>query len=331
MPRSPSARAPTPSPSPPGEVISQTPQPATRVERAALDLVVRVSRGTAYAGVPDVEGASQKDATASLRATGFAARVRAEESWEVPAGRVISSDVAAGDEARRPGPIGIVVSSGPPRAPVPDVRGAAVDDAVARLDGSFETDIVEEGSETVAAGSVLRQSPDPGARAVLGSTVTLTVARAPEWATAWSQSGSGSYDSDAIEVTAPQGKWRIVVELHPRYLIFGSGLGERLVGGHGRGADRPRRGGLGRGCAAQRGRHVPVARAPARAASAGPCASSSSARVVRREASTRVGEPSAAPGARRAPRPRVPVTVQTPTIVIVRLSAALDLACSRRP
>jgi len=206
-----------------GHVIAQTPQPATRVERAALDLVVRVSRGTAYAVVPDVEGASQADATAALRRVGFAISVRQEESWEVPEGRVVSSSTPGGDEARRPGPIDLVVSSGPPRAPVPDVRGAAVDDAVARLDGSFETDVVEEGSETAAAGSVLRQSPDPGARAVLGSTVTLTVARAPEWTTTWSQSGSGSYDSGTVQVTAPQGKWRIAVEVSPRYLIFGSG------------------------------------------------------------------------------------------------------------
>jgi hypothetical protein len=58
---------------------------------------------------------------------------------------------------------------------------------------------------------------------VLGSTVTLTVARAPEWGTTWSDSGSGVYDSEDIEVTALQGKWRIVVDLHPRYLFFGSG------------------------------------------------------------------------------------------------------------
>ncbi len=206
-----------------GDVIAQTPQAASRIERASLDLVVRVSRGTAYAAVPDVEGASQEDALASLRQIGFAASVRAEESWEVTAGHVISSDTPAGDEARRPGPIGIVVSSGPPRAPVPDVRGAAVDDAVASLDGSFETDIVEEGSDTAAAGSVIRQSPDPGARTVLGSTVTLTVARAPKWTTTWSESGSGLYDSDVVEVTAPQGRWRIVLDVHPRYLIFGSG------------------------------------------------------------------------------------------------------------
>ncbi len=58
---------------------------------------------------------------------------------------------------------------------------------------------------------------------MLGSTVTLTVARAPEWSTTWSESGTGDYDSHTVEVTVPQGKWRIVVELDPRYLIFGSG------------------------------------------------------------------------------------------------------------
>ena len=131
--------------------------------------------------------------------------------------------MSGGDEARRPGPIGIVVSSGPPRAPVPDVRGIDVDDATARLDGSFDTEVVTEGSTTVAAGTVLRQEPAPGVRSVFGSEVTLTVARAPEWETTWSESGSGDFDSEAIEVTVPQGDWRIVVELDPRYLIFGSG------------------------------------------------------------------------------------------------------------
>ena len=70
---------------------------------------------------------------------------------------------------------------------------------------------------------MLRQSPGAGSRAVLGSTVTLTVARRPEWATTWSESGSGAFDSEQIEVTAPQGDWRLVVEVRPRYLIFGSG------------------------------------------------------------------------------------------------------------
>src|SRR5262249_22747646 len=145
------------------------------------------------------------------------------ESWEIPKGRVISSDVAAGEQAKRPGPIGIVVSSGPPRATVPDLRGLAVDDAMGRLDGSFESDVVEKGSDAAAAGTVIGQSPDAGNRAVLGSTVTLTVARALEWGTTWSQSGSGTYDSGDVAVTAPKGNWRIVVDVRPRYFIFGSG------------------------------------------------------------------------------------------------------------
>ncbi|MEO5633477.1 MAG: protein kinase [Gaiella sp.] len=207
-----------------GRIVTQKPTAETQVERRSFDLVVRVSRGTAYAEVPDVEGAERQAATAALRAIGFAVSVRAEESWEIPEGRVISSDVAAGDEAERPGPIELRVSSGPPRAPVPDVRGVDVDEATARLDGSFETEVVTEGSTTTEAGTVLRQSPAPGTRTVLGSTVTLTVARAPEWMTTWSESRSGDYDSPPIEVTVPEGEWRILVELDPRYLIFGSGL-----------------------------------------------------------------------------------------------------------
>jgi serine/threonine-protein kinase len=220
---------------PEGRILTQTPVADGQVERASFDLVVRVSRGTAFAEVPDVEGAEQQAATEALRAIGFAVRARSEESWEIPEGRVIASDVPAGDDARRPGPIGITVSSGPPRAPVPDVRGAAVDDAISRLDGSFESDVVAEGAEGVEPGTVLRQAPAPGGRAVLGSTVTLTVARAPEWSATWSESGTGDYESEPVEVTVPQGDWRIVVDLDPRYLIFGSGSATVLWAGTGSG------------------------------------------------------------------------------------------------
>jgi len=206
-----------------GRVVSQTPGPGERVERNDLSVVLRVSRGTALAPVPDVAGAARSDAVAALRRVGFDSSIRTEESWEIPEGRVVSTDQPAGEDARRPGPVGLVVSSGPPRATVPDVRGISADDAVAHLDGSFETNVVEEGSKSVEPGTVLRQSPGAGLRAILGSTVTLTVAREPEWETSWSKSGSDDFDSGDIEVTAPQGDWRIVVDVRPRYLIFGSG------------------------------------------------------------------------------------------------------------
>ena len=208
---------------PAGRVLSQTPAPGSRVERNELGVVLRVSLGTAFAPVPEVEGTTRAAAVAALRRVGFAASVRAEESWEIPEGQVMSSDPRAGEDARRPGPVGLVVSSGPPKATVPNVRGIAVDDAVGRLDGSFDADVVEEGSRSFAPGTVLRQSPGAGTRAILGTTVTLTVAREPEWQTSWTESGSGTFDSGDIDVTAPKGDWRIVVEVRPRYFIFGSG------------------------------------------------------------------------------------------------------------
>ena len=208
---------------PAGRVLSQTPKPGSRVERNDLGVVLRVSLGTAFAPVPEVEGATRAEAVAALRRVGFTASVRSDDSWEIPEGHVISSDQRAGEDARRPGPVGLVVSSGPPKATVPDVRGIAVDDAVARLDGSFDAAVVEEGSRSVAPGTVLRQLPGAGMRAILGSSVTLTVAREPEWGTTWSQSGGGTFDSEDVEVQAPEGDWRIVVEVRPKYLIFGSG------------------------------------------------------------------------------------------------------------
>ena len=94
--------------------------------------------------------------------------------------------------------------------------------------------------------------------------MTLTVARVPEWETTWSQSGSGRFDSEDIGVTAAEGKWRIVVDLRPRYLIFGSGSATLAWEGAGAGQIGLDSVGIRRGRPAQRRRHVPDPRAPAR-------------------------------------------------------------------
>ena len=229
---------------PDGRIVSQAPVAAERsTERRSTSSSASVAARRSPRCRTSRERSSRLPQRA-LRAIGFAVRVRTEESWEIPEGRVISSDVDAGDEARRPGPIGIVVSSGPPRAPVPDVRGVDVDDATARLDGSFETDVVTEGSTTVSAGTVLRQAPAPGGRAVLGSTVTLTVARAPEWGTTWSESGTGDYDSAAGRGDRAPGRLEDRRRSRSALSDLRLGLGDRLVGRNRLGPDRSRPGRL---------------------------------------------------------------------------------------
>ena len=205
-----------------GHVLGQAPAAGSRVARNDLVVRVRVSRGSAWAVVPQLEGLPRAEAISALRELGFRVAVRLEESWDVPDGVVVSSDVEAGEEARRPGPIGVVVSTGRPRADVPDVRGSTVDDARDALETTFDVQVEEAGSDTAEPGTVLRQDPTPG-RAEVGSTVTLVVARPLEWVEVYSESGSGDFDGEDFQIDVPEGRWRIVYSISPRYLIFGSG------------------------------------------------------------------------------------------------------------
>lgn len=205
-----------------GQVLGQAPAAGSRVARNDLVVRVRVSRGSAWAEVPELAGSTRAEAVQALRALGFRAVVRLEESWDVPEGIVVESDVASGEEARRPGPIGVAVSSGRPKATVADVRGISVGDAREALESSFDVHVEESGSDAVAPGTVMRQDPAPGT-AEVGSTVTLVVARPFEWAEVYAESGGGDFDGEDFRIEVPQGRWRIVYSLSPRYLIFGSG------------------------------------------------------------------------------------------------------------
>lgn len=205
-----------------GRVLGQAPAAGSRVERAGLLVRVRLSRGSAWTEAPALAGRARDEAVRTLRTLGFRADVRLEESWDVPRGLVVSADVEAGERVRRPGPVGVVVSSGRPRTALADVRGTDVGSARDLLDPSFDVRVEEVGSDTASPGTVLGQMPS-GGRAEVGSTVTLTVARPFEWATVMSESGRGDFDGETFEITAPQGRWRIAYALSPRYIFFGSG------------------------------------------------------------------------------------------------------------
>jgi eukaryotic-like serine/threonine-protein kinase len=89
---------------------------------------------------------------------------------------VIEQDPAAGRRVPEGDPVTILVSIGKPRAEVPDVVGEAYADAVRILrDAGFQVAREEEFSPDVEEGDVIRQDPEPGIRAVEGSTVTLVV------------------------------------------------------------------------------------------------------------------------------------------------------------
>jgi eukaryotic-like serine/threonine-protein kinase len=164
---------------PPDEVFGQDPGAGEKAEKGAT-VIIRVSEGPPQKVVPDVIGDSKKDAKKALREAGFDVKTEDEFSESVPEGSVIRTIPGAGEKADAGAEITIVLSKGTQAVAVPDVIGQSRDSATSTLQSDgFEFDVTEQQSSDANPGNVLSQSPTAGTSAGKGSTVTITVAKAP--------------------------------------------------------------------------------------------------------------------------------------------------------
>lgn len=151
------------------------PRPAPRGSRRGpvllaviLTLAVLAAMGGWYLGVaryttaPGVLNLSEAAARAKLDGSGISLEV-SDKAWSetVAKGSIISTDPGPGDRVRKDGSLGAVVSLGPERHDVPDVRGQTLDDSQQALDEASLTygDSVERYHEKVAKGRVIRTDP----------------------------------------------------------------------------------------------------------------------------------------------------------------------------
>jgi hypothetical protein len=111
----------------PGQVLAQSPLPGQQL-RAGAAVRVAVSSGAPRAPVPDVVGFSATRAESLLRRAGFEVNTVTQESAS-PAGRVLRTDPAQGQERTLPSLITLVVSAGPAQP-----LGVAVDTLAAPPD-----------------------------------------------------------------------------------------------------------------------------------------------------------------------------------------------------
>ena len=166
---------------PAGAIVAQDPPEGKRIpERGAL--LVSVSKGSAYAELPAVAGLEGAAAFALLERNGFTPTRRYAPSTEISAWHALDTDPKAGTRLERPVRVALVVSTGPPKRPLPSLEGLDVDAAASALRDAGFSPVVEERPETsVEPGTILGVAPSPGTRTPLGSTVTITVAREPRW------------------------------------------------------------------------------------------------------------------------------------------------------
>jgi eukaryotic-like serine/threonine-protein kinase len=197
VPASRTATTPPQPPTSPPPVVGEPgrPRPLQRRRRrglvllvAVLLLAVLVGLGGWYLGVarythtPAVINLSAAAAKAKVQRAGLTFRTGNEAYSETVAkGSVISTDPGAGSRIRKDGTVTAVISLGPERHAVPDVRGKSLDDAQAMLDAASLAfgRAIDKFSDKVPSGQVITTDPAPSTPLRRGAAVNVVVSKGP--------------------------------------------------------------------------------------------------------------------------------------------------------
>ncbi|MCB0917205.1 MAG: Stk1 family PASTA domain-containing Ser/Thr kinase [Actinobacteria bacterium] len=132
--------------------------------------------------IPDVIGMAESRAVKVLEGVGFSAAVlQRDYSETVPADTIISTDPEFGASAHTGSEIGLVVSKGPERYSVPNVKGDTTAEARAALEG---TNLIVAGekdsySDRVEEGLVVGTKPGKGSEVRRDAEITLLISKGP--------------------------------------------------------------------------------------------------------------------------------------------------------
>ncbi|MHB1486568.1 MAG: Stk1 family PASTA domain-containing Ser/Thr kinase [Acidimicrobiales bacterium] len=162
---------------PPNTVISQSPTAGSSA-KSGDTVTLTVSSGPNQIPVPDVSGQTPSQASYTIGHAGLQlGSTTKQASTTVPSGRVITTNPGPGTMVDPTQPVDLIVSSGPPQSPVPDVVGQNATAASNQLTNAGfkviqQTQVV---SDPKQYNIVLDQSPAPNTPAAPGSTVTITI------------------------------------------------------------------------------------------------------------------------------------------------------------
>ncbi len=135
-----------------------------------------VSQGPELATVPGVVGLSRASADSRLRSEGLGVAIQEEESDE-PEGEVIAQNPGGGSRVERGTTVTITVSTGRPRATVPNVIGLGVADAATQIGNAGLVPVQRERTVTNPAedGVVVDQRPGSGSELDEGAEVVIII------------------------------------------------------------------------------------------------------------------------------------------------------------
>jgi len=156
-----------------GAVTAQAPEAGARAKAGAL--VLLTVSGPPPVAIPDLSGLDKNEASAALRASGFAVgEVTDSYDATVAVGILTSQTPAAGIDAPKGSDVDVAFSKGPQPVDVPSVKGKSEKDAISALKASGFKAKVTRGASQTKKGLVIGQTPS-GGTAQPGSEVLITV------------------------------------------------------------------------------------------------------------------------------------------------------------
>jgi beta-lactam-binding protein with PASTA domain/predicted Ser/Thr protein kinase len=200
---------------PANEVLEQDPAAAPPSNQASEDcalltffcskpkVTLTVSSGPGSAKVPSTAGLPSAEAEEKLKEAGFATKRESVHSKDVEEGLVLKSEPSGGETATKGSTVTLEVSSGPKLAKVPVLVGSQRSLAVQQIRGRGFTPSVEEVESKQPEGQVIRQAPSAGSQLPPGSTVSITVSKGEEKATA--PNVIGKERAEAVEAVRAAG------------------------------------------------------------------------------------------------------------------------------
>jgi eukaryotic-like serine/threonine-protein kinase len=207
---------------PVNEVLEQDPAASPPADQASEDcsfltffcskpkVTLTVSSGPGSAKVPSTAGLTSAAAEEKLEEAGFKAKLESVHSKDVEEGQVLKSEPSGGETETKGSTVVLKVSSGPKLAKVPVVVGSQRSLAVQQIRGRGFTPSVEEVESKQPEGQVIRQAPSAGSQLPPGSTVSITVSKGEEKATA--PNVIGKERAEAVEMVRAAGLKPVVQE-----------------------------------------------------------------------------------------------------------------------
>jgi serine/threonine-protein kinase len=166
-----------------GQILSQSPSPGFKLP-AGDSIDIEVSLGPEIHAVPEIVGRARDDVVQTIEAMSLVVGTVTEVNDEEVEANVVMEATVDGDpvveanEYTTGTVIDLVISAGPALRSVPNVVGLPVGQATSALkEDALVIAVVEEFSETVPEGDIIRSSPAADAQVTRGSTVTVTVSQ----------------------------------------------------------------------------------------------------------------------------------------------------------